>query len=366
MLRDDSPPAPETAYVPLVAVLRGGQVESLHHGAIAVVDASGAAVASCGDPETRVFLRSAAKPAQVLPLLREGGAERFGLDAAALAVMIGSHNGEAIHLEAVRRVLRAIGLDEGALQCGVHAPFHRGTARALRERGLEPGVLHNNCSGKHAGMLALAVHLGSDVASYLDAGHPVQRRIREAIESLCGLGPGAARAAVDGCSAPTFAVPLRAAALLYARLVEPDRAPPPLAAAARSAVAAMRLHPDLIAGEDRICTVLMRLGSAGLIAKIGAEGIFGLAFERDGHGMGIALKIADGNGERARYMAILEVLRQLGVLDAATTDRLAARFVEAIRSHRGMVVGEVRPVFALRRPDPRPRPGRAPEAGGAG
>ncbi|MGH9797579.1 MAG: asparaginase, partial [Candidatus Polarisedimenticolia bacterium] len=108
------------------------------------------------------------------------------------------------------------------------------------------------------------------------------------------------------------------------------------------------------------------LGSAGLIAKIGAEGIFGLAFERDGHGMGIALKIADGNGERARYMAILEVLRQLGVLDAATTDRLAARFVEAIRSHRGMVVGEVRPVFALRRPDPRPRPGRAPEAGGAG
>jgi L-asparaginase II len=348
VLRDDSPPAPDNAYVPLVAVRRGGLAESLHHGAVAVVDAAGAALASCGDPETPVFLRSAAKPAQVLPLLREGGAERFGLDDAALAVMIGSHNGEAIHVEAVRGILRAIGLDEGALQCGVHPPFHRGTARGLRERGLEPTMLHNNCSGKHAGMLALAVHLKSDVASYLEAGHPVQRRIRAAVESLCGLGPDAARTAVDGCSAPTFAVPLRAAALLYARLVEPDRAPPSLAAAARRAAQAMRLRPDLVAGEDRFCTVLMRLGSAGLIAKIGAEGIFGLAFERDGRGVGIALKIADGDGERARYTAVLEVLRQLEVLDAAAADRLAARFVEPIRSHRGLVVGEVRPVFSLR------------------
>jgi L-asparaginase II len=184
--------------VPLVEVWRGDGVESVHHGAIAVADAEGNLLAAAGDPETPVYLRSAAKPAQVLPLLRDGAAERFGLDDEAVAVMIGSHGGEPVHCEAVRGILRRIGLGEDALQCGAHAPFHRPTALDLMRRGIEPTALHNNCSGKHAGMLAQAAHRGDDVRAYLDPDHPVQRGIRAVVETLCGLPAGAARPATDG------------------------------------------------------------------------------------------------------------------------------------------------------------------------
>ncbi|MGH2668798.1 MAG: asparaginase, partial [bacterium] len=210
-----APPRPH-GYVPLMEVWRGETVESVHYGAIAVVDAAGRMVAAAGDPGETTYLRSAAKPAQALPLLESGAAERFGLDDRDIAVIIGSHGGEPFHLDAVRSILRKIGLEDAALQCGAHAPYHRPSARALRAAGASPTALHNNCSGKHAGMLALAVHLGAPVASYLDPDHPVQILIRARIETLAGLPAGGARTAVDGCSAPTFAMPLRSAARLYA------------------------------------------------------------------------------------------------------------------------------------------------------
>ena len=359
-------------YVPLVEIRRGDLAESVHYGAIAVVDDGGAVLAAAGDPETVVFLRSAAKPAQVLPLLGGGGADRFGFDDAAIAVMIGSHGGEPFHLEAVRGILKAIGQDESALQCGAHAPFHRPSARLLRRQGLEPGVLHNNCSGKHAGMLAAAVQAGADPRGYLDPAHPVQRRIREAIESLGGLPAGAARLGTDGCSAPTFAVPLRAAALLYARLARPEGAPAGYAEALGRAAGAMRRHPEMVAGTDRLCTALIRDTAGGTLAKIGAEGILGLAFGRDGRGIGIALKIADGDGERARFSAGLEALRQAGAVPEALAEALRDRFVGPIRTHRGTVVGSVRTVFDLGplRTGPGPAgpgragPGRAGKAAG--
>jgi L-asparaginase II len=334
-------------FIPLVEIRRGDVVESIHHGAIAMVDDGGRLMAAAGDPGVTVFLRSAAKPAQALPLLRAGGASRFGLDDAAIAVMIGSHSGEPFHLEAVRRILGAAGLDESALQCGAHTPFHRPTARALWRQGIEPGVLHNNCSGKHAGMLAAAVLAGADTRFYLEPDHPVQRQIRAAVETLAGLPAGAARPATDGCSAPTFAVPLRAAALLYARLAAPDGAPGGFAEALGRAADAMRARPEMVAGSDRLCTALIRESAGGVLAKIGAEGMFGLAFRRDGRGMGLALKIADGDGERARFSAALEALRQAGALPDGPAASLRERFVGAIRSHRGDVVGSVRTVFAL-------------------
>ncbi len=344
----ESSPVPAYGHVPLVEVWRGEALESVHYGTIAVVDSTGRTIARAGDPGTILVLRSAAKPAQVVPLLESGAAERFGFGDGEIAVMIGSHNGEPPHLEAVRSILGKIGLGEEALQCGAHPPFHRPSAMRLQETGGAPTSLHNNCSGKHAGMLALAVHLGAPVASYLEGTHPVQVRIREVIEELAGVGAGGALPAIDGCSAPTFAVPLRGAALMYARLIAPG---PPLrggiAASAGRAVAVMRRRPDMVAGSDRLCTALMQVGRGGLIAKVGAEGVYSLGFERDGLGIGIAIKIADGEGQRARFSAALEVLRQLEALSDRDAEALRSRFVGEQRNHRGLRVGKLATVFVL-------------------
>ncbi|HKN46903.1 MAG TPA: asparaginase, partial [Candidatus Polarisedimenticolia bacterium] len=161
----------ETGYVPLVEVRRGGTVESIHFGAIAIVGASGRTMATAGDPLIVTFLRSAAKPAQLLPLLDSGAVEAFGITDEEIAVMAGSHGGEPFHVDAVLSILGRIGLTEAALQCGAHAPYHRPSAEMLRERGGRPSALHNNCSGKHAGMLALSRHLRAPTETYLDPGH---------------------------------------------------------------------------------------------------------------------------------------------------------------------------------------------------
>jgi L-asparaginase II len=353
----ENPPARRAhGYVPLVEVWRGDVVESVHYGAIAVADAEGRLVAAAGDPGEVTFLRSAAKPAQALALVESGAVERFGLAEREIAVIIGSHGGEPFHLEAVRSILAKIGLSEEALQCGAHAPFHKPSARALRAACAAPTPLHNNCSGKHAGMLALAVHLGSPVASYLDPGHPVQARIRVLVEDLAGLPEGGARIAIDGCSAPTFAMPLRAAALLYARLVAADGPRARNGAGGRESrdaaarvVRAMRGHPEMVGGTGRLCTVLLRAApERSLVAKIGAEGFYALGYVRDGAAFGIALKIADGDGERARTSAALAALRQLGVLGADEAEGLKARFVGPIRNRRGLEVGRVSTAFELR------------------
>jgi len=347
---------PSRGDVPLVEAWRGDMVESVHYGVIAVVGPDGVVRHHAGDPDVPIFLRSIAKPAQALPLLMSGAAERFGITEAELAVIMGSHNGETIHLETVGSILAKIGLGEDALQCGAHAPYHKPTANDLRRRGVAPSVLHNNCSGKHAGMLALAIHLGAPTGTYLEPDHPVQVRIRAVIETLAGLPAGGARLATDGCSAPTFGVPLRAAALLYARLIaaaggagrsagEADA--DDLGRASGRAIAAMRRHPELIAGDDRLCTALIRTGRHGLVAKIGAEGVYGLGFAPEGRPLGMVLKIADGEGRRSRTTAVVEALRQLGVLGEADAQRLAGQFVGDLLNRRGLVVGRVRPAFVL-------------------
>ena len=331
-------------YAPLVEVSRGDATESIHMGAIAWVDAAGRAIASVGRAGATVVLRSTAKPAQVLPLIDSGAAARFGFADEALAVMTGSHGGEPFHVRAVATILETIGLDESALQCGAHAPYHRPSAAALRAAGREPGPLHNNCSGKHAGMLAQAVHLNAPVDRYLEPDHPVQTAIRRRLEAL--TGGMTSDVLVDGCSAPTFAVPLSGLALLYARLAEAEGGRD---AALGRAAGAMRAHPLMVAGSDRLCTVLMSEGAAArLIAKIGAEGVYGLGWVSDGRGQGLALKIGDGEGERARTTTAVEALRQAGVLSHRTAAALRDRFVGEVRNHRGRVVGRVAPVFALR------------------
>src|SRR5947209_13103522 len=226
MRREQSRQAPQAApqvpqAAPLVEVRRGLIVESRHRGHVAAATGAGNLVAFIGEPETVTYLRSSAKPFQALPLVTSGAADRFGFVEAELAVACGSHSGQDLHAETVAGMLRKIGLDESFLKCGVHEPFDRETAGRLRARGESPGALRNNCSGKHTGMLALALHLGAPPETYDRAGGPVQQAILRAVSLLSGVAPEDMILGTDGCGVPVFGMPVRAMALMYARLAAP-------------------------------------------------------------------------------------------------------------------------------------------------
>jgi L-asparaginase II len=299
------------------------------------------------------YLRSSAKPFQLLPLVESGGADRFGFTSAELAVIAGSHSGEPRHVAAVQSILNRIGLREDALQCGIHVPFNAAAAKALRAEGREPSILHNNCSGKHAGMLAQAVDRGLSTHDYLDPQHPVQIAIRQRLAELGGITFDEIGVGVDGCSAPCFAMPLRAAALAFARLAEAgsrgQEAGSKMQNAGLARVArAMLDHPEMVAGEGRIDTDVMRAVPGRLVSKAGAEGYHGLGLIRpDGSAWGIAIKIADGDGKRGGHPVIIEVLRQLGVLDDTALAKLQSYRAWPVTNHRGLEVGEVRANFKL-------------------
>src|SRR3990170_3645099 len=330
---------------PLVEVNRGSYAEAVHYGAIAVVDAQGSLVAHAGDPDLVTYLRSSAKPFQLLPLVESGGADRFGFNDKELAVMPASHSGEPRHLEAVRGTLEKIGLDESALQCGVHWPLSEESARVLREAGREPAPIYNNCSGKHTGMLAQCAARGLSTHDYLDPRHPIQVTILETLAALCHVDSGAIGVGIDGCSAPCFAIPLRACALAFACLADPFGLPEPRRSAIQRVVRAMMAYPEMVGGEGRLDTDLMRAAQGRLICKGGAEGYHGIGVVKGG--LGIAIKIVDGNGQRAGGPAAIEALRQMGILDGGEVELLRKHYRPAVRNHRGLEVGEVRPVFEL-------------------
>lgn len=334
----------------LIEVTRGPLVESWHRGWVVVVDSAGTVVASLGDSATRTFFRSAAKPFQTIPLITSGAATRYGLTPQELAVITGSHSGEEIHLATVESILARGGLSVDLLQCGAHQPFDSQAARALRAAGRAPGPLHNNCSGKHAGMLLLARQGGYPLENYLDPDHPIQVGIRRVVADFTGTPVDEIVVAVDGCSAPVFGVSLRAMALSYARLVDPGGSTP-RDEAARQVLAAMLEFPEMVGGtRRRLDTDLMRALPGRLVSKVGAEGVqlIGVlptsAYPR---GLGIAIKIEDGDIRRARDPVVIEVLRQLGVLDEETLPLLSEYRQATLYNHRHLAVGEVRPAFRL-------------------
>ncbi len=347
---DEKNSIPEPA--PLVEVRRGSITESRHRGHIIAVDGDGRTVARLGSPEVVTYLRSSAKPHQAVPLVASGAADRFGFTSEELALVCGSHSGEPIHVETVRRMLAKIGLDESALRCGTHEPFSREVARELRRRELAPSVLQNNCSGKHTGMLALAIHLGAPITDYDNPANPVQLLIARVIEQFSGVPLEDIAVGVDGCGVPVFGTSVRAMALMYARLVSP---PENFDARTRLAceriVQAMIAHPEMVGGtRERLDTEVMRACSGRLVSKVGAEGVYTagvLPCDRWPRGLGIALKIEDGEDRRARPTVVIETLRQLDLLDREAEKSLAqyARF--DVRNNRGEVVGEILPSFAL-------------------
>jgi L-asparaginase II len=325
---------------PLVAVLvrRGDRVESRHRVAYAIVDVGGRIHAAAGDPAQPVFPRSAVKPLQALALVESGAAERFGVGAAELALASASHGGEPMHVDAVRRWLARLGLDESALECGIHPPSHRPSADQLARAGQAPGPVHNNCSGKHAGMITLALHQEVPIEGYVRPDHPVQQRITQALANMAGLAQ-LPPPEIDGCGMPTFAIPLRSLALAMARLGAPSELAPPRTAACDRIRSSMSAHPEMVAGSGRTVTAILEV-VPDIVVKSGAEGVYTAALPR--HGLGLALKVEDG-AERAAEVAALALLDALGVIDARARSRLERFARPTLVNHGGTPVGRIEP-----------------------
>lgn len=340
---------------PLVEVRRGAIVESRHRGHVVAVDGDGRLIAQLGAPETITYLRSSAKPFQAIPLLTTEAAARFRLTDREIAIACGSHSGEFVHTETVAAMLGKIGLNAGALKCGTHEPFSREVARELKEKRRAPDVLQNNCSGKHTGMLATALQLGARAEDYDTLRSPVQAAITREIARFSGVAPEDIAIGVDGCGVPVFGVSVHAMALMYARLVSAPRVssdyPADVVSACERIVAAMTAHPEMVGGtSERLDTEIMRVGRNLIVSKVGAEGVYTAgvgACERWPRGLGLALKIEDGEDRRARPTVVIEALRQLDVLDRDATRALAPYASFPVKNNRGETVGEIRPAFEL-------------------
>jgi L-asparaginase II len=293
--------------VPLATVRRGELVESVHRGRFAACDPRGEVLEALGDPEAYVYLRSAAKPFQALPLILSGTADAFGLTDKELAVACASHNAEEPHLAAVRSILEKAGLSEDDLQSGVHPPMYEPADAELIRSGEEPRPIHSNCSGKHSGMLAVCVHEGYETLDYRDPGHPLQRRILGLLAEVCGAENDEVLIAGDNCGVPAFALPLRSFATGLARMATGEELPDHLVEAALRIRDAMRAHPFMVAGTGRFDTEIME--RTYLLVKGGAEAVLAVG---NPEGWGMVLKISDGS-QRAVQPVALAALEHMGV-----------------------------------------------------
>ena len=300
---------------------RGTVLESRHRVHIAVVDASGSLVARAGDPEYRTFWRSAAKPFQALPLVEDGVVERLGLTRQDLALACASHSSEPAQVQLVREFLQRAQCSERDLMCGPHRPLSDAVAKDYDTRGVRLTAIYSNCSGKHTGMLALAKHHGWPTEFYARGDHPVQQRCLTAVSEFTDVPATEIGVAVDGCGVSCFALPLRNMALAYTRI-------PP------AVLEAMVLHPELVAGEGRPCTELMRAHPGRVVTKVGAEGVYSALLVREG--LGVTLKVEDGNS-LAASLAIAAVLAELGLKPQPTW-----LLTKPITNSRGETVGEMR------------------------
>jgi L-asparaginase II len=346
----------ESPYKPLYSFTRGEIVESIHYGAIAVVNAKGDLIASHGDPQATTYLRSTAKPFQALPFIAGGGDESFHLTDQEIALICSSHSGTDEHVQALGELQKKIGITEADLMCGTHPPYHKPTRQQLEERGEKPTSNRHNCSGKHTGMIAHAKLLNAPIDTYLEREHPVQKKILHGFSEMCSLEVEEIHLGTDGCSVPTFAVPLYNAALAWARLVAPRELPPEMEKACQTITRSMSSHPFMVAGPDRLDTKLMEIAEGKVIAKSGAEAYQGIgippgALENGSQGLGIALKIADGDrGKRAKTPVVLEVLRQLTALSEDELENLSEYSPrQPLINYRNIVVGQGEPCFQLTR-----------------
>jgi L-asparaginase II len=350
---------------PLLELTRSRVVEAVHFGSAAVVDVNGNLLAHYGDPYMVAFLRSSAKPFQVLPFVERGGVEHFGLSQRELALACASHETAQFHLDAVTGMQAKIGIQESDLQCGAHMPGDVAMLRAVIKHDIKPTANFNNCSGKHTAMLAHAKMRGMPLDTYLQNDHPIQQDILGTFAEMCGIERKEVELGIDGCSAPNFAVPLYNSALGMARLCDPRALAEIRAEACRKITSAMTTHPEMISNYGEFDCELMKTCGGNIITKRGAEGfqIIGLppgAISSDSRGIGIAFKVIDGDASRmsdelesaarVRPAVALEILRQLDAISETQLQALA-KFgpTKQIRNHRGLVTGESHPVFQMTR-----------------
>ena len=327
----------------LAKVIRGDVVESCHHGHVIVIDGNGNEVVSIGNPKTVTFTRSAAKPFQAISLITSGAADEFAFSDEEIALACASHSGEQRHVRIAQLMIERIGLSEAYLRCGAHLPFYEKEAERMQRAGEYPTQFHNNCSGKHAGMLAVAKHIGADLATYDQLDNPVQQAILTAVSQICEVPVAKIRTAVDGCAAPNFAMPLASMARGFMNLMSP---PESFDQATRNAceriVSSMKTFPELIGGTERLDSMLMLAAEGKIISKVGAEGVWLcgiLPSEQHPTGIAIALKIEDGDDRRARPVTAVALLKHLGVL---SPDALPELSPMPIKNRRGDIVGIVK------------------------
>jgi L-asparaginase II len=323
---------------PVIAeVTRGGVVESRHAGAYTVVDAAGKLIASAGDIAQAIFPRSAIKAFQCLPVIESGAADRFGFTDEELALACASHSGETRHVEVARSMLAKAGMSESQYECGPHWPYDLSAHHDMVRRDEEPHAVHNNCSGKHAAMLALARHLDAPAQGYSAIDHPVQRAVARTMSELCEVEIDAQPHGTDGCSVPTWAIPLRNLALGFARFGSGAGLGEKRDAACQRIIAAVRAHPFMVAGSNRFCTRLMQVVPRAFV-KTGAEGVFCGAIPHAG--LGIALKCDDG-ASRASEAAMAAVLASLPVWADSERRALKAFAATDLSNWRKTRVGDV-------------------------
>lgn len=318
--------------VPLVALRRDELVESVHRGRIAICDPSGEVVETVGDSEGYFYPRSALKPFQAMPLVLSGAADEFGLSEEELAIACASHRGEERHVEAVRSLLEKAGLSEDDLDNGAHPPIHDPSMDELIRRGEEFGKVHGNCSGKHAGMVAVCVHEGWDVGSYRKPEHPLQRWILSLIATACGVKEERIIVGGDGCGAPAFAMPLKSLATGFARLATGESLPDEIAAASLRLRDAMRNNPFMVSGTGGFDTRVME--KTDLVAKSGADGVWAAGRKE---GWSIALKVSDG-ASRAVRPVVASVLKRRGI-------EVESSSPPVVRDLHGEEVGEMELLF---------------------
>lgn len=316
-----------------VQAFRGDYIEDHHAVSLVVMNSAGETLFVAGNPELEVHMRSSAKAFQALALFQSGAFERFGLSLKELSLCCASHDGTADHIETARGILAKIGLDESYLNCGAHLPSDPSTRQALLSHNEKPTSIHNNCSGKHAGMLAIAKALSAPLEAYEAREHPVQELIFQAGTDLTGIK--SIPSAIDGCSVPTFILPLSVAACMYAQFADPVTAPEAHREGLSTIFEAMQAYPDMIAGPDSIDTQLMQ-ALPKIAVKRGAQGYYGMAIKDSQHGhLGVTLKLESGSNE-ARDVFIVELLEYLGVLSSDVPMKWRQ---QEIKNHRDIVTG---------------------------
>ena len=340
-------------YQPIVEVTRGTIVESVHFGAVALVDAYGRMIASHGDADSVSFLRSSSKPIQLLPLIEQGGADIYQLSEKEIAVMCASHGGTPDHVKTVESIQAKINITHEDLLCGSHFPHDETASLEMHKRGESPTENQNNCSGKHTGMLALGLLNSLSVEDYINPSHPIQQTILKTFAEMCGLNPAQIELGVDGCSAPVFAVSLKSAGRSFARLCDPQGLTEQRANACRRITQAMTSNPEMVAGPGRFDTLLMKAAGGKVVSKSGAEGylLMGVMpgiLDPKNPGLGIAIKIADGDPSgRARAVTALEILSEMCILSEEELQELSDFGSQPIKNWRGIEVGQLRSTLKL-------------------